>query len=455
MKMIKAVSSLIAFCIVSSFGVSLNAASVEKEDIPVRSYEDTVLTDASYDASSGVGGFVARLYKIALGRNYDQKGFIDWCDKLASGSIDGANCARGFFFSEEFLKKKYDVDTYLTILYRVFFDREPDQGGFNIWKDQIVNKGISYEEILEGFINSTEWANTCLRFGIVSGGTAKPTINVPVSTGIKTFVTSLYLDVLGRNPDQNGFDNWCNNLSSLKITGKDAARGFFYSPEFAKLFASKSDADIIRLFYKVFLNRVPAASEVDYWAGRLKENRSIDTLFYGFADSTEFRNKCLTYGIIPASVSADPIKPSKMTFIISYSDGSRKLVQGTFDYSVEQQTCGLINNLRAGVGSPSLTIDEDLRAVARKRAMEIAINFSHDRPDGSGLKDLLKGISYRVAGENIASSSEYSGDTFFNAWRNSATHYGNMIKSSYGRIGVGVFTPDGSSEGYAVMILVG
>lgn len=40
---------------------------------------------------------------------------------------------------------------------------------------------------------------------------------------IQNFVRSLYVDCLGRQPDQIGFDYWCSRLQSGEITGKQCA----------------------------------------------------------------------------------------------------------------------------------------------------------------------------------------------------------------------------------------
>ena len=119
------------------------------------------------------------------------------------------------------------------------------------------------------------------------------------SNGIETFVTSLYVDCLGRNPDTTGFNYWCNRLRSGEITGKQCAYGFFFSPEFTSKANSLADTEYINTFYNVFLNRNYDPSGLSYWTNRISST-SYDTtvLFSGFADSVEFQNKCASYGIV-------------------------------------------------------------------------------------------------------------------------------------------------------------
>lgn len=116
--------------------------------------------------------------------------------------------------------------------------------------------------------------------------------------GIVTFVTSLYADCLGRNPDPTGLNDWCAKLASGQITGKQCAYGFFFSPEFQAKANNMSDDAFIEAYYRVFLNRTSDPNGKAYWAGKIANTTNdISILFTGFADSIEFANKCASYGI--------------------------------------------------------------------------------------------------------------------------------------------------------------
>ena len=118
------------------------------------------------------------------------------------------------------------------------------------------------------------------------------------NSGVEAFVTSLYSDCLGRSPDPAGFDDWCQKLTNGTVTGKQAAYGFFFSPEFQTKANSMTDDEFIDAYYKVFLNRAADPSGKSYWANQIADTTNdISILFTGFADSTEFANKCSSYGI--------------------------------------------------------------------------------------------------------------------------------------------------------------
>ncbi len=116
--------------------------------------------------------------------------------------------------------------------------------------------------------------------------------------GIEAFVNSLYSDCLGRSADPTGFNDWCNKLATGQITGKQAAYGFFFSPEFQAKANSWDDTTFINAYYKVFLNRGSDPNGFAYWQNQIAgTTNDISILFTGFADSAEFAQKCASYGI--------------------------------------------------------------------------------------------------------------------------------------------------------------
>ena len=54
---------------------------------------------------------------------------------------------------------------FVTILYRAFFDREPDAPGYQVWVDWL-NSGAGRQDLLNGFIYSLEFENICDAYGI-------------------------------------------------------------------------------------------------------------------------------------------------------------------------------------------------------------------------------------------------------------------------------------------------
>lgn len=137
-----------------SGGVGDNSGSFSAKVIVIPSTSD-----------SSVKAFVTRFYNICLGREPEQEGLNNWVNALLDGSLTGADVAYGFVFSQEFINYNYSNEEFVTILYAAFFDREPDRGGYNDWVSAL-KRGYSRQDVLDGFIYSTEFSNLCNSYGI-------------------------------------------------------------------------------------------------------------------------------------------------------------------------------------------------------------------------------------------------------------------------------------------------
>jgi len=111
--------------------------------------------------------FVRRLYLTTLNRSADDEGLTDWSNKLASKQSTGVDIARGFILSPEFIARDTNNLTYLTILYKALFNRDPDTAGLNIWTDEL-NSGTSRYDVLDGFLFSQEFENLSQTYGIIA-----------------------------------------------------------------------------------------------------------------------------------------------------------------------------------------------------------------------------------------------------------------------------------------------
>jgi len=89
------------------------------------------------------------------------------------------------------------------------------------------------------------------------------------------------------------------------------------------------------------------------------------------------------------------------------------------------------NAERAKQGLKALTVSSELTRAACVRAQEIVQKFSHTRPDGSAWSS----VSSSARGENIAMGQQ-SADKVMAAWMSSSGHRANILRSSFGSIGV-------------------
>ncbi len=244
--------------------------------------------------SEGVEGFIERLYLVALGRDFDPNGKADWLNRVRTQGYTGADLARGFLFSDEFLGKNMSDRDFLRVLYATFFDREADDQIEN-WL-MLMSSGWSKTDVINGFINSTEWANLCLRYRIASGSTFVPNITVEPTDDIIAFATRLYTTCLGRDADTAGLNDWADQLANMRISGSEAAHGFFFSTEFIN--GNYSNIEYVTRLYRTFMNREPDAAGFADWVGQLENGTTRESVFNGFAGSQEWAEICAEYGIL-------------------------------------------------------------------------------------------------------------------------------------------------------------
>ena len=114
---------------------------------------------------TNVTDFVTRMYQQCLNREPDTSGLNDWVYQLINQTRTGADIATGFIFSSEFTNRGLDDDAFVTVLYRAFFGREPDTGGYNSWISQLSG-GTSRADVLNGFLGAQEFANLAESYGI-------------------------------------------------------------------------------------------------------------------------------------------------------------------------------------------------------------------------------------------------------------------------------------------------
>ena len=283
--------------------------------------------------------------------------------------------------------------------------------------------------------------------------------------GIEAFVNSLYADCLGRNADQTGFSDWCNKLATGQISGKQAAYGFFFSPEFIAKANAWDDTTLIDAYYKVFLNRSADPAGKAYWTQQIAgTTNDVSILFTGFADSTEFASKCASYGITVGPHVDVPTTTRGTAFGGSSAGGAYGLAEQTSghqansvqeldDYWTAQgfeifyidlgngasQKCYVrwldmtdhnnqVNAWRNQNGQPSLAIISDPNDPryqwARTRAVEVAYFFGHRSPYLMVHSDMASDPREPAggAGENIHGGTTNA----FEAFRDSDIHNAAM-----------------------------
>jgi Ca2+-binding RTX toxin-like protein len=182
------------------------------------------------------------------------------------------------------------VDGYLAVsptdtagqVYRVYeatLGRAPDQEGLTNWVQEL-NGGATLQSVVDGFVNSTEFQ-----------------ADYGANLGNSQFVTLLYENVLHREPDQSGLDNWVAGLNGGE-TRAQVVLGFSESQEdigdlaapvqHGLWIADPAAGEVARL-YDTVLGRLPDGSGLANWTHTLEGGASLQSVADGFVGSQEFQ----------------------------------------------------------------------------------------------------------------------------------------------------------------------
>ncbi|AKJ01052.1 Hypothetical protein AA314_02678 [Archangium gephyra] len=118
------------------------------------------------------------------------------------------------------------------------------------------------------------------------------------------FVQQLYMDVLGRDPDENGFVHHLDLLKScsgnqtcLDSTRVAEARSFFESAEHRQQHpeldpnSPNYKAAYINNCYRAFLRRPQSAGDGTLWLDTLNSTGDYNLVIHGFISSAEYRSR--------------------------------------------------------------------------------------------------------------------------------------------------------------------
>jgi len=98
-------------------------------------------------------------------------------------------------------------------LYQAAFDRTPDSGGLGFWIGR-MDQGLSLAETAAAFVSSPEWLKA---YGAAPSNSA--------------LLTKVYQNILGRAPDQGGYDFWLGHLDSGAVSTVELLANFSESQE--------------------------------------------------------------------------------------------------------------------------------------------------------------------------------------------------------------------------------
>ncbi|MFA6197081.1 MAG: DUF4214 domain-containing protein [Sulfurimonas sp.] len=107
-------------------------------------------------------------------------------------------------------------------------------------------------------------------------------------------VTRFYNALFGRNPDEIGLSNWVNYLVDSVNGGggntiQDAAQSFTESAEFQNMYgANVTNSDFVNLLYQNILHREADEGGYNNWLNELNHTGDRGSMITGFSNSVEY-----------------------------------------------------------------------------------------------------------------------------------------------------------------------
>jgi hypothetical protein len=209
--------------------------------------------------------FVQQQYLDFLDRKPEPEGLTAWVNALDRGFAK-ADMIEIFLDSGEFrFKGKLIAKAYLGIL-----TRDPAHSDFRVWLEALL-QGMSREQIVQAFLDSSEFKS---RFGS----------NLTNSQ----FVERMYANVLLRKPETAGFNFWLGQLNNRRMTRAQVTLGFLDSIEFQNLSVSQNRLDILLLYFDM-LRRDPDAEGFNNWFNALNSGVPLTSAINAFLLSSEYQ----------------------------------------------------------------------------------------------------------------------------------------------------------------------
>ena len=117
-------------------------------------------------------------------------------------------------------------------------------------------------------------------------------------------------------------------------------------------------------------------------------------------------------------------------------------VAGKSHEAQARDVLALVNEQRVQAGVEPLIMAAELETIAKQRAAELAVFYSHMRPDGTACFTAADGMKYMSIGENIAMGQPDAANVV-DSWMNSEGHRKNILSTEFTHIGIGCFEYSG------------
>lgn len=221
-----------------------------------------VITITQNGPISSTSAFVTSLYQDLLNRAPDPNGLNFYINLIDSGTLNRSQVAAQLFTSPEFSSG----GLYVIKLYIALLKRDPDFTGWKFWFNSLQT-GTPAISVLTSFLTSPEFQQL---YG---------------NTDNTAFVTLVYFNILGRQPDPVGLAYYVNLLNTGQLPRANLVYQFVQSPEYNASIRARAYANLL---YMGFLRRGGDPTGLAYWTGVLGDSNALPGAITGFITSPEY-----------------------------------------------------------------------------------------------------------------------------------------------------------------------
>ena len=209
--------------------------------------------------------FVRQVYLDFLNREPEADGLTHWVGQLDVGMFDRSGLVEQYLNSSEFGVTVSPV----VRLYFTYYQRNPDYDGLMFWVNSYA-AGMSLNDISVSFATAQEFID---KYGSLTN---------------EEFVSKMYPNVYGRQPDAGGLAYWTDMLDTSTLTRGQVMVEFSTSEEYLQLSANQL---YVTMTYIGLLRRAPEQEGFEFWANSIDLGMPGLGLIDNFLASDEYASR--------------------------------------------------------------------------------------------------------------------------------------------------------------------
>ena len=93
---------------------------------------------SNFSSDDKIKSFISDVYRKTFSREPEEHGFNYWYNKLISYEYSVRNFLTNILNEQEFINKNLSNEEFITAMYSIIANREPDQTGYNYWLNMLI-----------------------------------------------------------------------------------------------------------------------------------------------------------------------------------------------------------------------------------------------------------------------------------------------------------------------------